>query len=110
MSFAFTLDPYQMLNFVNAFLTIVVLVGCSIWLARFATSAIKHRDKIGAFLVTLAILLIAGNLIALIVQLGQGFGLSDYRVTFSLVRLAERIGSIILVFLLFYLGKDRYNG
>ena len=109
MSYTFMFDLYTINNFINAGLTIFILIGCSIWLARFFSSAIKHRDRIGVFLVAIAVLLIIGNLVSLMAQIGQALSLGEWRLVFSTIRLGERITSACLVILLFFLGKAQYE-
>lgn len=109
MSYTITLDPYTILNFVNAVITTIVIIGCVIWLARFAASAVKFRDKIGMFLVTLAGLLLIANAMALMVQLGQALGLTEYRLTFTGFRFVERVLSLAGMIMLFVFGKQHYE-
>ena len=105
MTFSITLDPYTIGNLINATLTLFIIIGCTIWLVRFAKSAIRHRDKIGVFLVVVAVLLLIANLFSITIQLGQAVGLTDYRVGFTAARMVERVLSLILVISLFQLGK-----
>ena len=108
-SYTITVNPYTILNFINGVLTLIVLGGCFVWLSRFAISAIKFKDRIGMFLVVLALLLIIGNFVSISVQFGQGLGLTEYRVVFATVRLIERIISVGLMVLMFYLGRETYS-
>ena len=105
MTFSITLDPYTIGNLINATLTLFIIIGCTIWLIRFAKSAIQHRDKIGVFLVVVAVLMLVMNLFSITIQLGQAIGLTDYRVGFTAARMVERVLSLILVISLFQLGK-----
>ena len=105
MTFSITLDPYTIGNLINALLTLFIIIGCTIWLVRFAKSAIRHRDKIGVFLVVVAVLMLVMNLFSITTQIGQALGLTEWRVGFTAARMAERVLSLILVISLFQLGK-----
>ena len=106
MSFDFTLSMYQLLNFINATITLFVLIGCLIWLGRFAKSAIMHKDRIGGFLVVTALLLSFNSAYKIIAQLGQGFGLSEYRLLFVFMSTLVGLISFGLVLWMFYLGRE----
>ena len=109
MSYTFTPDPYVLLNIGSACLTVFVLIGVVVWLTRFSMSAIEHRDRVGLFLMTLAILLFMVNAIALTIQIGQALGLTEHRIVFAFFRFVERIFSVVGVVLLFVFGKQRYE-
>jgi hypothetical protein len=109
MSYTITLDPYTVLNLINAAITTVIIFGCLVWLFRFTASAIEHKDKIGLFLVVLALMLLVVNVIALSLQVGQALGMTDYRVHFAVLRLLERVLSLTGMALLFVCGKHQYE-
>jgi hypothetical protein len=102
-----TVDQYTINNIINAALTVFIIIACTIWLARFAASLIKHRDRVGVFLVSIASLLFIGNAFRLIVQIGQALGMTNYRVMFSGAATWERVLSAIIVIIMFYAGSDR---
>lgn len=105
------IDLYSGLNVINALITTLIIIGCAVWLGRFAIAAWKYQNSTGMFLVALAIILMLNNTYSFAVQWSQAIytGNEDVKIFLAAGRSLERISTLALIIGLFYLSGKHHE-